>query len=231
MESCPAPPRHAPEPEDEYARSRALATVGEIDRWFKFGNERYAPKAWTVTRPDDVPPPWQQLKGGQAKSVYRATVKGRSVIIKKTKHGDERKNSGGGVLYLEMVFLEALRGRPGVPELFGAWRDGVKITYVVTDGGEPLGKGPSGVGTQPNVMTAALRRLRGPLDVRPHFGRYPRDARSMGCAPGAAGQLHVHRRQEHAARRRGPRPERAGRASLYETLPVAALNKSIPCPA
>ena len=55
-----------------------------------------------------------------------------------------------------MTSIEALRGRPGIPELFGAWRDGGKITYVVGDGGEPLGKGPSGVGTQPNVMTAAF---------------------------------------------------------------------------
>ena len=31
----------------------------------------------------------------------------------------------------------------------------------------------------------------------------------MGCAAGAARQLHVYRRQEHAARRRVPRPERA----------------------
>ena len=62
LESCPAPPLHAHEPaegspQDEYARSWALATVGEIDRWFKFDNERYAPKAWTVTTPDDVPLP------------------------------------------------------------------------------------------------------------------------------------------------------------------------------
>ncbi len=93
--------------------------------------------------------------------MYRATVKGKSVIVKEAKHAsDTKKNVGGGSLYLEMVYLEALRGRPGIPELLGAWwdaaRDGPHITYVVGDGGEPLGKGPSGVGTQPNVMTAAF---------------------------------------------------------------------------
>ena len=60
------------------------------------------------------------------------------------------------MLYLEMVYLEALRGRPGIPELLGAWWDGPHVVLVVADGGEAIGEGPPGVGTAPNVMTAAF---------------------------------------------------------------------------
>ena len=56
----------------------------------------------------------------------------------------ERRSStaGGGVLYLEMVYLEALRGRPGIPELLGAWWDGPRVVLVVADGGEAIARGP-----------------------------------------------------------------------------------------
>ena len=88
--------------------------------------------------------------------------------------------------------------------------------------------------------TGPLRRPGpGVLGVR---GRRPRQRRARARAPRreARGPHEVsvrealggghNRRRGVPARRRGPRPERAGR-SLYETLPVAALNKSILCPA
>ena len=138
------------------------AATAAIDRWFQFhnNNESYAPKAWTVTKPDDVPRPWHEIgASSKSKTVYRATVKGKSVIVKgrkMRKDGKTVNTVGGGVLYLEMVYLEALRGRPGIPELLGAWWDGLHVVLVVADGGEAIGEGPSGVGTAPNVMTAAF---------------------------------------------------------------------------
>ena len=45
------------------------AATAAIDRWFQFhtNNESYAPKAWTVTKPDDVPRPWHEI-GASSKS-------------------------------------------------------------------------------------------------------------------------------------------------------------------
>ena len=63
------------------------------------------------------------------------------------------------MIYLELVYLEALRGAPGVPELLGGWFDGPHVYYVLSDGGERIGRGVSvGVGTQPTVLSAAFRR-------------------------------------------------------------------------
>jgi len=159
------------EPKEE--KCGPCAGAAAVDRWFRFykniaDNEGkdpklYAPAGWTVTRPADVPRPWAEIEtASKAKSVYRATVRGRSVIVKGRKirsdgwSGDAKRDSAGGLLYLELVFLEALRGRRGIPELLGAWYDGPHVTYVVEDGGAPLGVGPSGVGREPNIMTPAF---------------------------------------------------------------------------
>ena len=56
------------------------AATASIDRWFQFhtNNESYAPKAWTVTKPDDVPRPGHEIgASSKSKTVYRATVKGK----------------------------------------------------------------------------------------------------------------------------------------------------------
>ena len=137
------------------------AATAAIDRWFQFHEQReLRAEAWTVAKPDDVPRPWHELgASSKSKTVYRATVKGKSVIVKGRKMRKDGKTSntvGGGVLYLEMVYLEALRGRPGIPELLGAWWDGPHVVIVVADGGGAIGEGPPGVGTAPNVMTAAF---------------------------------------------------------------------------
>merc|ERR1719352_2060673 len=57
------------------------------------------------------------------------------VIVKQNrKSGD----GGGTTLYMELVYLESLRGRPGVPELLGAWWEASRLTYATVDGGEPI---------------------------------------------------------------------------------------------
>ena len=50
-----------------------------------------------------------------------------SVVVKRSQKSSD---AGGGTLYLEMLYLEALQGAPGVPRLYGAWRDGKHVTYV-----------------------------------------------------------------------------------------------------
>ena len=55
-------------------------------------------------------------------------------------------------MYFELLYLEALRGAPGIPELLGAWVEDGNVTYVVRDCGQAIGAGTSG---KPSVMAPA----------------------------------------------------------------------------
>ena len=101
-----------------------------IDRFFR---ARETPAPWRI---QNVSAPWTQIgHASKAKVVYRARVDGRPVIVKQSrKSGD----GGGTTLYMELVYLESLRGRPGVPELLGAWWEASRLTYATVDGGEPI---------------------------------------------------------------------------------------------
>ena len=109
-----------------------------------------APEAWTVRSKRDVVR--GELIYNKAKRVRRGTtVQGNvSVVIKGVGRHDVSRtsNRGGSLLYLELMFMEALRDKPGIPELMGAWveSDG-SLTYVVKDVGEPIGGGQGGHNT------------------------------------------------------------------------------------
>ena len=109
-----------------------------------------APEAWTVRSKRDVVR--GELIYNKAKRVRRGTtVEGNvSVVIKGVGRHDvsHSSNRGGSLLYLELMFMEALRDKPGIPELMGAWfeSDG-SLTYVVKDVGEPIGGGQGGHNT------------------------------------------------------------------------------------
>ena len=106
------------------------APTAAIDRFFR---ARETPAPWRI---QNVSAPWKQIgHASKAKVVYRARVDGRPVIVKQNrKSGD----GGGTTLYMELVYLESLRGRPGVPELLGAWWEASRLTYATVDGGEPI---------------------------------------------------------------------------------------------
>ena len=157
---------------------RLVERAAQIDAWFQQhsreyraahkGNQLFTPPHWTVRKSVDVPRPWREI-GNQslAKRVFRSRVGNRSVVVKRAigvrsgaRRGEPKgADLGGSVIYLELVYLEALRGAPGVPELLGGWFDGPHVYYVLSDGGERIGRGVSvGVGTQPTVLSAAFRR-------------------------------------------------------------------------
>ena len=106
-----------------------------------------APEAWTVRSKRDVVR--GELIYNKAKRVRRGTtVQGNvSVVLKGVGRHDvaHSSNRGGSLLYLELMFMEALRDKPGIPELMGAWfeADG-SLTYVVKDVGAPIGGGQGG---------------------------------------------------------------------------------------
>ena len=56
---------------------------------------------------------------------------------------------------MEMLYMEVLRGLPGIPYLYGAWSGEHRVSYVVKDCGAPIGLGPSGAGREPTVMSPA----------------------------------------------------------------------------
>ena len=100
-----------------------LARAAELERWFNRTGP--APAVWTVSKSTDVPKPWREVHAGNLiKKVYRGSVGadlgGSSVVVKTIAHGPHEK---GGTLLMELLFLHALRGAPGVPDLFGAWFD------------------------------------------------------------------------------------------------------------
>ena len=159
------------------ADRRLVERAAAIDVWFQQhsreyraahkGAKAFTPPTWTVRKAGDVPQPWHEI-GNQslAKRVFRARVGGRSVVVKRAigvrsgaRRGEPKgADLGGSVIYLELVYLEALRGAPGVPELLGGWFDGPHVYYVLSDGGERIGRGVSvGVGTAPTKLSDAFR--------------------------------------------------------------------------
>ena len=120
------------------ATDTLLARAAAIARWVNRTGP--APPSWTVTSQKDVTV-GHEVHAGKIKKVYRGTTKadlgGASIIIKTIEHGSDEKR---GTLLMELLFLHALRGSPGVPDLYGAWFDDDRVTYVVGDGGEPIAR-------------------------------------------------------------------------------------------
>ena len=160
------------------ADRRLVERAAAIDVWFQQhsreyrathkGGKAFTPPTWTVRKAGDVPQPWHEI-GNQslAKRVFRARVGSRSVVVKRAigvrsgaRRGEPKgADLGGSVIYLELVYLEALRGAPGVPELLGGWFDGPHVYYVLSDGGERIGRGVTvGVGTAPTKLSDAFRK-------------------------------------------------------------------------
>ena len=134
------------------AADELLARAATIDVFFQNAT---SPATWTVRSRNDLTGPITELYD-KAKHVSRAHVKGRRVVVKTGgRHGLSNENRGAGVLYFELLYLEALRGAPGIPELLGAWVEDGNVTYVVRDCGQAIGAGTSG---KPSILSTAYAR-------------------------------------------------------------------------
>ena len=130
--------------------------VGRVRSAAKRASDPYVPPTWTVSKEEDLPKPWQEVSGtNHAKQVFRATLHNKSVIIKRKHHDPRGHDLGGMTIYKELLYLEALRGEPGVPELYGAWFDHAHATYVVQDCGSMIGRG-AGSAADPTRLSAAF---------------------------------------------------------------------------
>ena len=128
--------RLAPRLDDNALLRRAEA----IDDWFAAPTNRTTPAAWTVRRKRDVQ--LGEKISSKAKTVYRGSMRGAPVIVKGKGRHAARGDYGGDVLWEEMIYLEALRGEPGIVPLHGAWfsDDARHVSFVVGDCGPPIGK-------------------------------------------------------------------------------------------
>ena len=134
------------------ATDELLARAATIDTFFQNAT---APDTWTVRSHSDLTGPIAEIYD-KAKRVSRAHFKGRRVVVKTGgRHGLSNENQGAGVLYFELLYLEALRGAPGIPELLGAWVEDGNVTYVVRDCGQAIGAGTSG---KPSILSTAYAR-------------------------------------------------------------------------
>ena len=117
-----------------------LRRAKAIDDWFAAPTNRTTPVAWTVRRKSDVQ--LGEKISSKAKTVYRGSMRGAPVIVKGKGRHAARGDYGGDVLWEEMIYLEALRGEPGIVPLHGAWfsDDARHVSFVVGDCGPPIGK-------------------------------------------------------------------------------------------
>ncbi len=132
--------------------------VGRVRSAARREKDPWIPPTWTVSKEEDVPGPWQELSGtNHAKQVFRASLNNRSVIVKKKHHDPRGRDDAGATIYTELLYLEALRGEPGIPELYGAWFEHAHATYVVQDCGAMIGAG-AGSAADPTIVSEAFRK-------------------------------------------------------------------------
>ena len=83
------------------------------------------PTHWRVRSPDDLDNRTDHvLSHGGLKDVWLSQLRdGRRVVVKALRQEGAFKlgDRASDVAYFELLFLEGLRGEPGIPELFGAY--------------------------------------------------------------------------------------------------------------
>ena len=126
-----------------------------------------SPPAWTVQNSTQVAPEasWHRIGGGNAKEVFRATLRGGEPVILKRLRADWSWNPmGTHESARELLYLSFLHGRVGVPLLLGAyvtrpWPAHGQLVWAVQDiRGFGIGRG-SGHVDSPAVMSEEYRQL------------------------------------------------------------------------
>jgi hypothetical protein len=107
----------------------AVARTASVAAWFRGGPP---PRHWTATLPNDYRG-GASLGQGTFKKAF--SVLNRTDVVLKTPvmHGGARQQTWAEVLYLEF-----LRGKAGVPKLHVAWREKRSVYYVVQRLSVPL---------------------------------------------------------------------------------------------
>ena len=117
-----------------------------LDAWLT--NASAPPTHWRVRSPDDLDNRMDLvLSHSGQKDVWLSRLRdGRRVVVKALRRegafefGDRASN----IAYFELLFLEGLRGEPGIPELFGAYETPTHVVWAMSNGG---GRVATGTGT------------------------------------------------------------------------------------
>ena len=146
-----------------------LERMRAIDAWINEGAP--PPKHWAVQSPKALKTEPVMLVISGQKEVNATSVKvgGKlvKVVVKAQKmhypatrspsrkrvyvetkaKGHVNSERAAAIVFLEILYLESLRGKPGVPELHGGWRTTGGVAWVVQDAGPTIGKGKGNLGS------------------------------------------------------------------------------------
>ena len=122
----------------------ALGRLEQIDAWLAGGA---APDAWQVRGPRDlagegVPLAKSIQKEVNASSIVRERDGRRVPVVVKALRKARQFAFGhrdSDIAYFELLWLEYLRGEPGVPALYGGWMTSEHLVWVVSHGGPLIG--------------------------------------------------------------------------------------------
>ena len=122
----------------------ALGRLEQIDAWLAGGA---APDAWRVRGPRDLAGEGVALAKSIQKEVNASSIvrerDGRRVPVVVKALRKARQFAFGhrdsDIAYFELLWLEYLRGEPGVPALYGGWMTSEHLVWVVSHGGPLIG--------------------------------------------------------------------------------------------
>ena len=128
------------------AAFQTFKRLERLDAWLT--NASAPPTHWRVRSPDDLDNRTDHvLEHGGLKDVWLSQLRdGRRVVVKALRQEGAFKlgDRASDVAYFELLFLEGLRGEPGIPELFGAYETPTHVVWAMSNGG---GRVAPGTGT------------------------------------------------------------------------------------
>jgi hypothetical protein len=115
-----------------------------IDQWL--AGAEGAPKHWRVRGPSDVDDAHvETLSANGQKSVNASRLAdGGEKVVVKSHHNTHEFAFGkraSDIAYFELLYLEYLRGEPGVPTLHGGWTTAHSVVWVTSHDGATIGRG------------------------------------------------------------------------------------------
>ena len=123
------------------AAFQTFKRLERLDAWLT--NASAPPTHWRVRSPDDLDNRTDHMHSGY-KDVWLSQLRdGRRVVVK-TLHHEGAFEFGGrtsDIAYFELLFLEGLRGEPGIPKLFGAYKTPTHVMWATSNGGGRVATG------------------------------------------------------------------------------------------
>ena len=146
-----------------------LGRLQDIDDWLSNASGG-PPRHWRVRSPADVSGNSTALVESYQKEVNISRLAGSAapVVVKALQNAGAFAfgHRESDIAYFELLYLEWLRGEPGIPWLFGGWTTPSRVVWVVSDGGDRVGTGKALSTHRAHFSPAYERRARErPLDL------------------------------------------------------------------